>query len=46
MMEKMFANGIDDVRDVKTMMVHESKGIDDEHGLMGSKKYFVRSVHM
>ena len=46
MMEKISANGIDHVRDVKTIMVFECKCIDDEHGLMGSKKAFVRSAHM
>ena len=46
MMEKISANGIDHVRNVKTIMVFECKGIDDEHGLMGSKKAFVRSAHM
>ena len=37
MMEKISANGIDDVRDVKTIIFHECIGIDDEHGLMGSE---------
>ena len=46
MTEKISANGIDDVRDVKTMMHHEFKDTDDEHGLMGSKEVFVHSVHM
>ena len=37
MMVKISVNGIDDVRNVKLIMVHECKGIDDEYGLMGSK---------
>ena len=45
-MERISANGIDDVRDVKTIMVYECKVIDDEHGLMRSRKAFLRSVHM
>lgn len=43
---KIYADSINDVRDVKTMMLHECIGIDDEHGLMGSKEAFVHSVHM
>ena len=38
MTEKISANSIDEVRDVITIIFYECKGIDDEHGLMGSKK--------
>ena len=46
MMERISANGIDEVCDVKMMTIHEFGGIDDGHGPMGSKKALVHSVHM
>ena len=45
MMGKISANGIDDVRNVKTMMIYECKGTN-EHPLIGSKRAFLHSVHM